>query len=988
MSQNKGQKFLSHLIEKRRHVRFHIVAQAVAVGEAVQNPVSAIQAGIEKTFGNQVSDFATFDLSLTEAIAPLGTTPDSAADPAPQNLAAEDIAREYEKRRTINALMQGGAVVGALEAIRQSDLPKEMRRHYADLVSIGMFQQVVEQVGGAGGMNDGERPPAGIVEVSQDDNGIQRIRARAVNGAVLAHEAAKGLLELAAMWGAPGAEDNNETPPMIKDYNFALRQEVMRRTDRPEHELEDTLRGLVLWVDHFGREIGPETLRSFQDLCLLPATEFNAVLGAKIDAPQSVMNVANDNSQNLTAMLDENMRVNNTIKTTLDTAILPHTNLPTDDAARTAILNWVSGPHLRNHLAAQPGGAMALTTPALNSELKHIIDYLHAALTEGGLPKEHSLTAVALQASTYQVLAAKAQNWMVWQSKQTINGVMKEGLDYKVVMELEGGMRLVELKTSLALDYEGQKMGHCIGGNYDERLNGNDGYRQYSVWDAKGAPHCTFEAHNGILQQCQGKENKPPVVRYVPAVMAAILGQGWKLGQIPAARTGLVTDQHGQIYSVYNLPEVFDGDLPLDGLQTGVRLPHHVKGSVSVRNAASVDISRFKKADGQFNAYGTPMAEVTTAHLRAIQVRGKATLPMGAISDKQGRIYSAYDLCDEVFDGDVDLSSTNVTTLGQHCKKITGSVFNGVALIDTGAVEEVVGDIRGCHALQSTHVKKVGGNLAGLLALTQAHDLEEVGKSVLILPLLSDAPRLQRVGKNFYLNSTALTQAHPDLQIGCIKDAELSAPSQPKPSLLQQLFAHNSEQAPINHASSLIARRAAKSGRIEIGGDEWSELIDIHQSGDIMPDKTILVAKTNDRVLMTLPKQLPQWESWNELAKDATEEEIKAQRIPVNHILKKQGVDNLGYVWFMPTMTDKGPTEQCYAIYQASDNGALKGVFDKSGSSNASTFWSARRNDRSNAYYQWMGDGHQLNLNLRRYALPVSVVRDEPRRTQGVALVI
>jgi len=988
MSISEGRKFRNKLVERGRQVNFLDTARAVAADAAQSDPVVAIQGGITKVFGG-LGDFVDFDLALSSDIAPLGATPDASNDPVPEDLDGEDLQQEYEKRRTLNALMQGGAVVAALDIFQQSNLPTRTKEHYISLLAAGTFQQQrLKEQGGDNLIDYDQLPPAGIVSVDHDESGVAQIYARAVDGAVLAHEAAKGLMELTALWGLPGAEDDQSTPGMFHTYNAALRAEVLRRTDRPEHELEDILRGIVLWVDHFGKGIGPETLREFQDLCCLPAAEFNAAFAAQAKVLQPAPDVSADPLQ-LAAMRDENFRANNEIKTTLNDQILAHANLPTDEAARTAIIGWMTGAHLRNYLAAQPGGAVALTTPDMNNQLKHIIDYLHAALTDKDLPDQYALTEAALEGSTYEVLAAKAEKWMAWQSRQEFEGVLEAGRDYNVVMELADGMRLVELKTSLALDYEGQKMGHCIGGTYDERLNGSGGYRQYSLWDAKGLPHCTFEVNNNTLQQCQGKKNQPPVARYVSYVMAPVLKQNWKLGDIPAARTGLVTDRGGQIYSVHDLPEVFDGNLNLDGLQTGVRLPRHVKGSVVARSAAWVDVSRTEKIDGDLNVYGRPMVKTTTAHLRAIQVKGETTWPLGVISDKRGRIYSAYDLCDEVFDGDVDLSGTNVATLGQRCKQITGDVFNGAALIDTGVVEEIGGDIRGCHALQSTSVRKIGGNLAGLLALAKADYLEEVGKSVLILPLLSDAPRLRRVGKNFYLNSTALTQAHPDLQIGCIKDAELSAPPQPKSSLLQQFFIHKPQPAPINDASSLIARRAAKSGRLEIRGDELAELMQIQRSGDILPDKTLLAAKMgNGDSLITTPKQLPNYVSWDELTKDSSEHDIEAQHINIHAQFIKQGANDHGSTeWYLPTMTGKDDKDECWALYQASDKGALKGVFDKSGSFPASVVWSARRYLYNSAYLQWMDVGSQ-DVSFRDEELPVGPVRRIPLCPKGEALTI
>ncbi len=983
MSQSEGQKFLKHLATRGRWVDFPATAQAVADSAILQNPASTIEMAARKIFGVPSDDFATFDLALGNDAKPLGATPDAAAELAPQNLDAEDIAREVEKRRTVNALMQGGAVVATLSVIQHSDLPDDVKKNYADLVAAGTFQQ--QQLAQIPDLDFNALRPAGVVEVSQGDSGIAHIKARAVDGAVLAHEASKGLLELTALWSMPGAQDDEQTPPMIRDYNEALRREVMRRADRPEHELEDILRGIALWVDYFGKEIGPETLGQFQELCLTPAAKFNAVLAAQTKASPSVPTVVDP--QHLATQLDDNLRTQHAIKRSLDDDILRHANLPDDAAAKTAIIGWMTGAQLRNYLASQPGGAVALTTPDMQNRLKHIIDYLNAALTDQELPDQYALTPAALQASTFEVLAAKAEKWMAWQSRQEFEGILEAGRDYAIVMELADGMQLVELKTPTALDYEGQHMGHCIGGSYDSRLNGRGGYRQYSLWDKNGAPHCTFEVYQGELQQCQGKKNAPPVARYVPYVMAAILQKGWRLGDIEPARTGLVADRLGKIHSVHDLPDMFDGHLKLNGVQTEIRLPRHVRGSVVATSATLIDLTRTEKIEGDLQVGARPMADVSTAHLRAIRISGDATWPLGVISDKRGKIHSAYDLCDEVFDGDLDLSGTKVTTLGQHCKKITGSIFNGEALLDTGVVEDVGGDIRGCHALQRTHVKKVGGNIAGLLSLTAANDLEDIGQSLLVCPLLKDAPRLKRVGKNFYLNSTAIERVLTETGLPQIFRASKSGAVVLPDDKAVSAAAANSWLE--NSANKLTARRAANGGRLEIRGDELQELLAIHHNGDILPDKTVLVKKMgNGDSLITTRQQLPNNVSWNELVENTSEDDIKVQRVNIHAQFVKQGADDRSYTdWFLPTMTGKDDKDECWALYEASGKGALRSSFDKSGSFPASAFWSARRYYYYYAYCQWVGDGNQF-YGGRNLELPVRPVRRLPRSPQGAALIL
>lgn len=70
------------------------------------------------------------------------------------------------------------------------------------------------------------------------------------------------------------------------------------------------------------------------------------------------------------------------------------------------------------------------------------------------------------------------------------------------------------------LKYEGDTMGHCVGGYCDDVLSGTA--RIFSLRDAKGEPHVTVAVAptdiGDIIQQIKGKQNLPPKDEYLPFV--------------------------------------------------------------------------------------------------------------------------------------------------------------------------------------------------------------------------------------------------------------------------------------------------------------------------------------------------------------------------------------------------------------------------------------------------------------------------------------
>jgi hypothetical protein len=99
-----------------------------------------------------------------------------------------------------------------------------------------------------------------------------------------------------------------------------------------------------------------------------------------------------------------------------------------------------------------------------------------------------------------------------------------EGEGEESVMTFADGGRIVRLLTPAALDRESAMMGHCVGqGAYDAAVRD----RSVIIYSlsirraiARGKAHVTFEvkAEGNELLQCKGKQNAPPVTRYMPQV--------------------------------------------------------------------------------------------------------------------------------------------------------------------------------------------------------------------------------------------------------------------------------------------------------------------------------------------------------------------------------------------------------------------------------------------------------------------------------------
>lgn len=93
----------------------------------------------------------------------------------------------------------------------------------------------------------------------------------------------------------------------------------------------------------------------------------------------------------------------------------------------------------------------------------------------------------------------------------------------KVIEAFNDGSRWVELTTASALSVEGTAMGHCVG-SYANRLGAT---QFYSLRDSKNRPHITMRAAGKHLAEVKGRQNKPPVGKYIPRLIGFLNKMGF-----------------------------------------------------------------------------------------------------------------------------------------------------------------------------------------------------------------------------------------------------------------------------------------------------------------------------------------------------------------------------------------------------------------------------------------------------------------------------
>ena len=216
--------------------------------------------------------------------------------------------------------------------------------------------------------------------------------------------------------------------------------------------------------------------------------------------------------------------------------------------------------------------------PDMGINMRHFRDEFYNALNPelSGIPPELAVRPESLGRMTFPQAAERVGQINQWRVKNAEKEALQT-FDNPAVHTFKeysennpGGLRWVELRKPEnygegnplqdALKYEGDKMGHCVGGYCDEVASGAS--RIFSLRDAKGEPHVTIETgrpkfeydldydenpswgdiadaegraeaewlRSGGLEnivQIKGKQNRTPKADYLPFVQDFVKSGKW-----------------------------------------------------------------------------------------------------------------------------------------------------------------------------------------------------------------------------------------------------------------------------------------------------------------------------------------------------------------------------------------------------------------------------------------------------------------------------
>lgn len=141
-------------------------------------------------------------------------------------------------------------------------------------------------------------------------------------------------------------------------------------------------------------------------------------------------------------------------------------------------------------------------------------------------------------------------------------GEMPQG---RVVYRFDDGWTVQELGSEEQLQAEGQAMQHCVG---DYCLADQPETHIYSIRDERGMPHVTMEynGQTGHFTQIYGKQNEPPIKRYVPYVLEAIDNRfdGDPVGKLFVGMDPTALDFRGNTYRMLDFGELLPKAAGLD----------------------------------------------------------------------------------------------------------------------------------------------------------------------------------------------------------------------------------------------------------------------------------------------------------------------------------------------------------------------------------------------------------------------------------------
>ncbi len=238
-------------------------------------------------------------------------------------------------------------------------------------------------------------------------------------------------------------------------------------------------------------------------------------------------------------------------------------------------------------------------TSTMQEQINHISDWLKAAVhnNEPWLSKcdEQGRPKKLLKMGSLEQAAKEANKAMRIFSQKAAAQPYNEATGERTVITFADGHRIVQLLTPEALDHESADVGHCIGeGAYDYKLKSGS-HVFYSLRDPQRKGHATIEVkvESNDLMQCKGKENKPPISRYMPYIQAFLKRKQFNLKE-SANMTGLI-QANGEYYDIHNLPEniIIDGNFDLTGTDI-TSLPCNISASGNITLSRNSHLTSLK----------------------------------------------------------------------------------------------------------------------------------------------------------------------------------------------------------------------------------------------------------------------------------------------------------------------------------------------------------------------------------------------------------
>ncbi|MCV9964148.1 ATPase, T2SS/T4P/T4SS family [Pararhizobium sp. BT-229] len=395
----------------------------------------------------------------------------------------------------------------------------------------------------------------------------------------------------------------------------------------------------------------------------------------------------------------------------------------------------------------------------------HIVDWLKVAVAENarwlGKTDEHGRPKKLLKFGTLEAINAEADRWMR-RRQASQEAALAEG-DEEMHFDLGDGWSMVRLLTPAALDRESTIMQHCIGhGSYDERLS-EEGTLFLSLRDPYGMPHVTLEIDGDYLVQFQGKQNTRPIAKYVIRCLPYFRAN--RLSNLP---DDVVTDTHGMVHAIYDLPDVLtvDGAIRINNTSDHLRLPKVIEatGSVTLSGRAFANVPTRIRTGGSLNIHESALARLP----ETVDVGRDISLENSIISELPKGL---------TVEGELSIRSSAIRRLPRRL------TVRGLLDIGRTAVDHLPEDLR-CGNINISHTKikrfdtsvflfDEDPNKNRYLGAASSGLLEIVGKPHfrrldLTGAMITALPEGLEVTENLDISSSAISEITREMKVGSL----------------------------------------------------------------------------------------------------------------------------------------------------------------------------------------------------------------------------